>query len=478
MIKHLKIALSIFFCVTNILLQAATPQTANQTDTLTPICTKPFKPFQVRIEQAGFSLPKGIQSYAWAVHKDKWLFLAGRTNGLHGFDPGNNNFPPSEQNYIVYVVHPATGQVFSRSLYDPSSGLTQAQIDTLTVTSPQSEWKGDTLYITGGYGVDTATGLFSTKPTLTAINIPGLISWVENPSLGGSAAECIRQVHHPIFQVTGGDMYQMENDLFLLVFGQNFTGFYTPGSDGLYTKQIRRFKIHDDGCCLGFKPLEPKPEGDIPSYRRRDLNVVPAIFEEGGHFKPGLIALSGVFTLDVGVWTVPVEISRHGKPHMDNPRHPFTFKQGMNNYQSASVGLFSKHHKELHTVLFGGISFGYFQNGVFTTDPLIPFINQVTTVTRDKCGHYTQNLMEGTFPVIYSTLSNPGNPLLFGAGSRFLFAHDVPRYSNDVIDLDALREGEHLVGYIVGGIQSTLPDTNFPSDSAASPYIFRVIVIR
>jgi hypothetical protein len=34
-----------------------------------------------------------------------------------------------------------------------------------------------------------------------------------------------------------------------------------------------------------------------------------------------------------------------------------------------------------------------------------------------------------------------------------------------------------VVGFIVGGIQSTLPNTTAESDSAASPYIFTVTLV-
>ena len=97
---------------------------------------------------------------------------------------------------------------------------------------------------------------------------------------------------------------------------------------------------------------------------------------------------------------------------------------------------------------------------------------------------YSQCLMNGGYPVILSTASNPGNPLLFGAGATFIPAAGLPAYTNGVLKLDALQpaataSGHHLtksvlVGYIVGGIQSTLPNTNQESDSAASPYIFSV----
>src|ERR1700722_2401775 len=179
---------------------------ANQTSTLSPILPPDSLPFTITIEQATFSLPNGIHSGASAIYKGKWLFLAGRTNGLHGFANDTHNFPPQKQNTVVYVVDLQKQTTFSRALDDPTSGLSQEQIDQLSVTSPQSFQNGKTLYVSGGYGVDTATGLFNTKTTLTAIDIPGLIKWVINPSKGISAVRHIRQTSHPLLQVTGGYM--------------------------------------------------------------------------------------------------------------------------------------------------------------------------------------------------------------------------------------------------------------------------------
>jgi len=51
----------------------------------------------------------------------------------------------------------------------------------------------------------------------------------------------------------------------------------------------------------------------------------------------------------------------------------------------------------------GGISFGYFDNGVFQTDGELPFINQVTTIRIDPQGRFTQYLMDAEYPVILST---------------------------------------------------------------------------
>lgn len=388
------------------------PTSPNQTDTLSPIFPQDTLPFTISIEQAPFTLPNGIHSGAFASYHGKWLFIAGRTNGLHGFAPTDDNFPPSKQNTIVYVVDLERQKIYSRELDDPSSGLSQAQIDQLSVTSPQFFQNGKTLYISGGYGIDTATGLFNTKPVLTAINIPGLMKWVKYG--GGSAVKHIRQTFHPLLQVTGGYMTAVNPHLStLLIFGQNFSGFYHADSNGDYTQQVRSFQIIDTHKKLYIQPRKTRHQN--PNYRRRDLNVVPVILDK----KMAYVALSGVFTLDTGVWTVPVIIKSNGSSHMADPSKPKTFKQGMNNYNCPSIGLYSHSKKNMYITLCGGISYGFFQEGSFQVDSEIPFINEVTTIKINKHGKFTQYLMNNEYPEILSTSVHAGNPLLFGAGAFY-----------------------------------------------------------
>lgn len=447
----------------------------NQTATVSPIFPEYSLPFRVKIEVADFALPNGIHSGASAIYEGKWLFLAGRTNGLHGFNNNNNNFPPETQNTVVFVVDPVQKVVYTKALNDPTSGLSQHQIDLLSVTSPQSYQRKDTLYVTGGYGVDTATGLFSTKPYISAIDIPGLIHWVVSPSSGETAAQHIKQQFNSIFQITGGYMTRSNKDLTLLIFGQNFEGFYTVDSNGDYSEQVRRFKIKDRSTTLSVKDYSLQPKVKDPNYRRRDLNVVPIMHALFGLPVPAYIAFSGVFTESGGAWTVPVLISSKGIPSMENPNSPKAFKQGMNNYVCPTLSLFSHERKSTYVTFFGGISYGFFENGTFQTDEELPFINQVTTVKMNHKGEYKQYLMSAEYPLIVSQGSNPGNTLLFGAGAFFMPVEGLPQYKNGVLKLDRLKRPV-VVGYIVGGIESTLPNTNTEADSAASPYIFRVIL--
>ncbi len=441
----------------------------NQTATLSPILSSNGVPFSIQIEQAGFSLPSGLQSFVVGTSGGKWLLLAGRINGLHGFSNTNNNFPPDTQNTMVFVVDPNLQTIATRSLTNQESGLTQAQIDLLSVTAAQSYQSKNTLYLSGGYGVDTSTSNFTTKAALTAIDVPGLIHWVINPTNGESAAQHLRQVFDPMFQITGGVMTESSPHHALLVFGQEFEGANIT-SDGTYSEQVRRFRIVDHGTNLSFVAQTLEPATPDPNYRRANLNVVP-IIERG---RKGFVAFSGVFTPTDGIWTVPVEISRTGIASMANPTNVATFKQGMNNWTCPTLELFSRKEGNSYTVLMGGISFGFFSSGVFETDAELPFINQVTAIKRDRLGVFSQYLMNAEYPVILSTGSNPGNQLLFGASATLIPVDGLPTYKNGVLKYDVLGNGPVVVGYIVGGIQSTLPNTNFNSDSAASPYIFKV----
>lgn len=441
----------------------------NQTDTISPILPEDESlPFTISVELAPFTLPTGIQSYAGGILNGKWLLLAGRTNGLHGFDFVGNNFPPSQQNTVVYLFDPWTGNSWSRSLYDATSGLNQTEIDILSATATESFQKGDLLYVVGGYGINTLTQEMETKSTLTEINMNKMSEWVMRGT--PSAKSAIRQVSDPFLQVTGGALYQTDpHSPMLLMLGQNFQGLYHDNSNGQYTMQIRPFWLNNDGEKLRIIPGRSKDV--FPDYRRRDLNVVPIYFRN----QPAYVALSGVFTIDGGIWTVPITILPDGSSHEPDPTLPTTFKQGMNNYFCPFIGLYSTSRQTMFSILPGGLSYGFFSNGTFETDPEIPFINQITTIRIDKNNRYTQFLMDAEYPFIASTGSNPGNQLLFGASAQFFEAEGIETYYNGVIQLDQIQRPTNL-GFIVGGIMSTLPNTNTMSDSTASPYIFKVVL--
>lgn len=456
---------------------------ANQTNELSPIHSDCSLPFRVKLKKADFQLPIGVQSYVHGVDHDKWLLVTGRIDGMHGFNNNNSpeNFPIRLQSKILFVIDPIAKKTYTRSLEDPESGLTEEQIDLLSVTAAQAYQSGKTLYITGGYGVDSATEEMNTKNALTAIDVPGLIHWVVNPYPGETAAEHIRHIFDDIFKVTGGYMNQIGDHPTLLVMGQKFDGFYFhSGAVQEYTNQVRRFHIHDDGVNLSFSPDSPLPTIPDPNYRRRDLNVVSVVKKGKNKLIKEFLVLSGVFTPTTGVWTVPVEITADGVPSMADPSLPSTFKQAMNHYDCATFGMFSEKTGDMYTILLGGISYGFIEKTAccyeFRTDDEIPFINQTTTIRTDRHGEHTQYFMEnGGYPVTLSKTVNPGNPLLFGAEAEAILLDNVPKYKNEVIKLDRIDKPT-LVGYVVGGIKSTVPNTSSQADSGPSRCLFKVII--
>jgi hypothetical protein len=455
--------------VTVVALIASPSLAQHQTDTFTPVTVGSSQPWQVSLRRYDFgSADKPtLQSFAAGMHDGKWVMLAGRTNGIHGFgQSGSQNFPPAAQNKEVWVVDPVTKQTWRRSLAT-DTGITPMQFAHLSSTNTQFAQVGSRLYVTGGYASGPAG--FQTYNFLSSIDLPSLTDWVMNGT--GTAAGAIRSINDEAFRVTGGAMSPM-NGRMHLVFGQNFTGGY-PGGSGVYTQQVRSFDIIDDGTNLSIENYSATTPD--PNYRRRDLNVYPVIHRNTtGGLDIGVEALSGVFTLSNGAWTVPVYVNNDGQASMRDPAAPNAFKQAMNNYHSAKVGLYSEQADSMHEVLFGGITLHYYDETTqsFVRDDGLPFTNQITQVNKDADGNYTQDLI-GEFPVL---LDQQGNRLRFGAGAEFFPADGIPTYDNGVIKLDALT-GPTVLGYVYGGIFANAPHTQGVTGavSGASNEIFEVI---
>ena len=77
---------------------------------------------------------------------------------------------------------------------------------------------------------------------------------------------------------------------------------------------------------------------------------------------------------------------------MADPADPNTFKQGMNNYDCARAGLYSKSTNDMYLLSFGGISYLQVSGGMIVPDEELPFTNSVTTVKIDANGNFSQYL--------------------------------------------------------------------------------------
>jgi hypothetical protein len=268
-------------------------------------------------------------------------------------------------------------------------------------------------------------------------------------------------------------MYEMGGRMHL-VFGQDYEGGYTPGLNGTYTRQVRSFEMVDDGTNLSFANLTMTTPEDF--YRRRDLNVFPTLAPDGaGGMEEGLVALAGVFTNQLGVWTVPVQIDENGQTSMDNPLDPATFKQGMNQYHSGKFGMYSSAQQSMHEVLMGGITVEYFDAaGVLKRDNAAPNTSQMTAISIDGDGQFSQHFL-GSFPTL---TDGTGKPWRLGANAEFFRAEGVPTFENGVIDFDQLPAGENLVGHVFGGLAANAPHVfgNPNGVSVASNWAFEVVV--
>ncbi len=455
----------------------------NQTDTFSPV-TNWNGTYNISVQQydMGSANVPTLQSFAAATYEGEWVVIAGRTNGLHGFTPsGTTNFPPAYQNSDVWVINPTTKQTWSKSLSDPSSGLSASAVNSLSATATQSFRDGGTLFISGGYVYDSGVNNFTTYNSLTALDLGDMVNWVKGTTANLGTNSVIQTTGATstngsyaggFFAVTGGEMIQTGNDVHL-IFGQDFQGPYTPGSNGVYTSQVRSFTIdyNKEAGTLGYNETQVSPgPGDPTQFRRRDLNVVSSLSRnpEGGAPVEGMIAYSGVFYNGEGVWTVPVEIDANGVPTMADPMNPNTFKQAMSNYDAAKLGLYSDATGDFTEFFFGGIAANIYdpETGLLSYDPEYPFNSQFTAITRDAEGNYEQ-FYTGEYPQI---LDGEGNPILFGAEARFFPVADLPFYDNGVINRDGLTDNT-LLGYIYGGIAADAP--NF-GNTLASNNVFAV----
>ena len=448
---------------------ATSAMAQDQTPTVSPIQLTGL-PYSIQMNVADFGstpLPT-LQSYAAGTYDGDWILVAGRTNGMHSFSSsGTTNFPPEYQNTDIWVIDPTTKQSWSRSLNDTSSGITTSVLNALSATATESVQKNSTLYVAGGYLYDSSADNFTTYNTLTALDLPGVVNWVKGGA--GSLASSVRQTSDPSLKVTGGSLNLAANGKALLTFGQDFEGPYTPNSNGAYTDQVRTFDIVDSGSALSVANVVTSTPAD--ANRRRDLNIAPITTGSGG---PALVALSGVFTSgsNPGAWTVPVEVKADGTTTMADPNASSTFKQGMNGYDTARLVLYSPTSGKNHIILLGGISLQTYDGTKFVTDEGLGFTSQGSSIVRDANGNYTQFYLGDTYPDVLS--SGTGNPLLFGAESKFFVNPALALLPNGDINMDALN-GRTLLGYVYGGIESQNAENGDEStQTAASNVPFEV----
>ncbi|HMQ70319.1 MAG TPA: T9SS type A sorting domain-containing protein [Ignavibacteria bacterium] len=403
-------------------------------------------PYAIELERINMPGAPAIHSFAFAEADGKWLFIGGRTNGLHGFNPGNA-FPKQYSNINIFVVDPNTVQTYSRNIF---SNIPYTMADPLRSTNMQYYQDGNKLYMTGGYGFDSTSNGLITFPTLTVVDVNEMIQAIIT---GSSIAPYIRQITDSRMQVCGGEMQKL-GDYFYLIGGHKFMGNYSQTqNDQVYTDKIQKFKITDNGVSVSISDFSFYE--DTTEYHRRDMNVVPAINPVGT--VPFLILYGGVFIHGADLpFLNPIYIDGSGVS-VDN-----SFSQKMSQYTCSYLSAFDQSNGSMHTTLFGGMSLYYYNEitQMQEYDSLVPFINDITTITKNNSG------------VSEERISTTKLPALLGTNAKFILDGSVPQFGNKVIKLDELP-GRTFAGYIYGGIRALLPNNtpSFPSDYILKVYI-------
>lgn len=377
--------------------------------------------FNLRFDTVSIPGLPGLHSFAAGKHAGKWVLIGGRQDGMH---PKFGGFGTSGANQHIRVVDPLGGQAWERPLTELPDSL-QEQLRSANMEFVQH---GETLLFAGGYGRSELAQNHITYPYLTLIHLPGLIQAVaENTPL----LPHFQQIRDTFFAVTGGQL-QVLGDTFYLVGGHRFDGIYSANSDNptqRYTDAIRKFTL--DGGLVTHQSSVP----DELNLHRRDYNLTPTIFADG---TPGLTAFSGVFQpgLALAPFVNIVEI------HPASGHAPVNgFSQFLVNYHCARVPVFSAASNAMHTLFFGGISqYWLDEQGVLQKDGRLPFVKTVSRVTRLADGTYEEVAFDTELP------------WFTGTGAEFVPADGMPMLPHDIVDYDALADGSHLLGYIVGGI--------------------------
>ena len=407
--------------------------------------------FTLRLEPSTLSSAPAVHSGAFGTYNNKWFFIGGRKNGLHGFQPPFA-FPTNGANDMIYVVDPTTYQSWSAS----TTTLPDNIREPITSSNMEFYLNDSILYIVGGYGWKDSLQDFVTWHTLTAVNMNSLMNAVINAQPIDSL---FRQISDSSLAICGAHLQKLDSTYYL-VFGHRFDGIYNRTDTAgfftqTYSNEIRKFQIADDGSHLSIYNYSAVRDTD--NFHRRDYNLLPLYDPYHGD---GLLAFSGVFQRHANLpFFTPVEI------YKDTVIVRNDFNQNLSQYHSAVCALYDSAMNIQHNIFFGGISMYYVDTltQLSVTDSLVPFVRTISNVARD-------------YDFAYHEI-NAGikMPALLGTNAYFFYDLNVPMFRNHFVHLNSLPHHQRL-GYIVGGIET--PEKNIsvtdPSLSFASTRVFEV----
>jgi hypothetical protein len=411
--------------------------------------------FQLEITPVEFDNFPALHSFVHGTDsQNNWVLIGGRTDGLHKRRPFEA-FDPEFNNLSIYKVDMDSKTIWEAGI----QGLEPALVDQLQSSNMEYHQIGQRLILMGGYGYSQISQAFVTYPSFIIVDLELLSDAIEN---GQPIAPAFEQVDDNRAAVTGGQLQYIE-DKFYLVGGHRFDGAYNPhgpdhgpGFSQEYTNEIRIFELDFDANPTAIVNYEAI--FDETNLHRRDFNLMPQIFENE---ELGLTAFSGVFQHNVDLPFLNIVDIKGDQYTVNND-----FSQLLNQYHTARISLYSQTQQKNTSVFFGGIGQYYFDaQGQLVNDTDVPFVKTVSVVERNANGELNEYRMPFEMPGY------------LGAAAEFINNNDATYFENIIFDQDAMGENnKFLLGYIIGGIESTQPNVLFQNEelSHASDQVFAV----
>lgn len=415
---------------------------------------KPILKIDYEEDSLATNLP-AVQSAATAAYQNYWIVIGGMKAGAHSIGNSPPPFQTKVRNDSIWVIDIANHEAYGVP-------VPQQYYYALTTTNPAFYQSGNTLYFCGGYGTkDASSPQYNyTSDYFFQVDIPSLVQYVlpggEQPALSQVFPKVIES---PFVQVTGGEMIVVNNN-FYLVGGQNYTGVYLPGTNGVYTNAIRKFNLaqsNTDWIIADTASLI-----DTANLHRRDFNLATVFASETDSVRAML--LGGVFTKKGLAYRNPVLITGLASGNMAIKAD--TMQQQVNQYSSARINIslvLDDFHLNMIS-LIGGITYMQYDTAQKQlTIPRIgftmPYSNMITSVLTDANFFFNETIQLPPLKLL---------PAFIGASATFFPLGQLTKdgYA-DVIDLTKvplLGTGNKVqIGYLYGGIFSPAANTFTPS---------------
>lgn len=422
---------------------------------LVPSLLKAQTAFDLQVSEVSLPDLPAIHSGVAIPYHQYWIFIGGRTNGLHGFQTGSG-FPVPGANKNIIVYNPYSYAVQSLDLL----ALPDTLQEFLSSSNPLFDVVGDKLYIAGGYGYRAAAQAFGTYPYLARIDLPLLMNAVLTGQ--GNLASCIQLSYVPTAAVTGGHLKVRNNALHLFC-GHRFQGTYSQNDTAgffqqTYLPSIRTLFLSNSSPGLQVDSVATLT--DSLHLRRRDFNASPFYYSGGGLR----------YILSGGGFAKITNHLIHSVASFDPiSRQSFSdgFSSDFNLYHCATLPIYDSLADVMQTVYFGGISDHFrLPGGSIAEDTLAPFVKTISRIIRNGANPLQESLFDAELPDFLGSNATffPTDTSRFDVHGVFRMPQTLP--SGNFIDL----------GYITGGIESPLPHISAtdPSVSIASARAFKV----